>query len=145
MWQRLQTLYLAIAMGLIVAMLFSNCAYVLDAEGVEEGIKFVEKTPYLIFLIMLATAGVFSLSTFKWRILQMRVAMLQAILLVAFQTWIVVDFISLKGALIFSIPSVFPAVASILTLLGVKNIMLDEAMVQSAYRIRSANRKRSKK
>lgn len=74
----------------------------------------------------------------------MRVAIIQALLLIGFQAWIIVDFIVMKGALIFTVPAVFPVVSAILALLGAKNIMLDEAMVQSAYRIRNAKRKRKR-
>ena len=142
MWQRLQTLYLAIALGLIISMFFCNCAFVLNEQGAKEGILFIEKTPYLIFLVMTAIAGGFSLFTFKWRCLQMRIAVIQALILLGFQIWIIVDFIALRGGLIFTVPAVFPVVAAILSILGAKNIMLDEAMVQSAYRIRNSRRKR---
>lgn len=150
MWQRVQTLYLAIATILIIAMLAGNVGTIIGDQGTEN-VKYYEKTSYLIFLIMTLMANVIALFSFKARMLQMRVAMLSAILLVFFQIWLGVGFarfqlgIGMKetGArMIFSFTAIFPVIAAILNMLAARNIALDEAMVQSAYRLRKSKHRK---
>ena len=152
MWQRVQTLYLAIATVLIISMLFSNVGTVIGPGGSEE-VRYYENLSYLIFLIMTLMANAIALFSFKARMLQMRVAMLSAILLIFFQIWLGVGFgrfqlgIGMEdtGAkMIFSFTAVFPVIAAILDMLAARNIALDEAMVQSAYRLRKSKHARKK-
>ena len=83
----------------------------------------------------------------------MRVAMLSAILLIFFQIWLGVGFgrfqlgIGMEDAgakMIFSFTAVFPVIAANLDMLAARNIALDEAMVQSAYRLRKSKHARKK-
>ena len=150
MWQRVQTLYLAIATILIIAMLAGNVGTIIGDQGTEN-VKYYEKTSYLIFLIMTLMANVIALFSFKARMLQMRVAMLSAILLVFFQIWLGVGFARFQleigmeetGArMIFSFTAIFPVIAAILNMLAARNIALDEAMVQSAYRLRKSKHRK---
>lgn len=150
MWQRVQTLYLAIATILIIAMLAGNVGTIIGDQGTEN-VKYYEKTSYLIFLIMTLMANVIALFSFKARMLQMRVAMLSAILLVFFQIWLGVGFARFQlgigmeetGArMIFSFTAIFPVIAAIFNMLAARNIALDEAMVQSAYRLRKSKHRK---
>lgn len=150
MWQRVQTLYLAIATILIIAMLAGNVGTIIGDQGTEN-VKYYEKTSYLIFLIMTLMANVIAIFSFKARMLQMRVAMLSAILLVFFQIWLGVGFARFQlgigmeetGArMIFSFTAIFPVIAAILNMLAARNIALDEAMVQSAYRLRKSKHRK---
>ncbi len=145
MWQRVQTLYLAISSILIASMFFCRFATVTGADGAEADIMYYEKIPYLIFLIMLLAADVSALFAFKARILQMRVSTLAAILMLAFQIWIGVDVITHRNEMVFSLTAVFPIVCVILNVLAARAILTDEAMVLSASRLRSAKRRRDKK
>ena len=53
MWQRIQTLYLAIATALVAAMFFLPKAVVPGADGAgAETFRFVTYVPYLILLIV---------------------------------------------------------------------------------------------
>ena len=101
-----------------------------------------EKIPYLVLLTLCAAGNLFSLFAFKIRMPQMRVATASAILLLAFQCWIVVDFASLWNEMTFSVTALFPLVAAILDILAARSILLDEAMVQSSARLRASRRKR---
>ena len=78
MWQRIQTLYLAIATGLLISMFFCNAGTFIGAEG-SEPIRYYEKTSYLMFLIMVVMANGISLFSFKSRLLQMRLTVLSLI------------------------------------------------------------------
>lgn len=142
MWQRIQTLYLAIATILIGSLFFSKFATVFG-EG-ESAILYREYTPYLLFTIMTFLANLISLGLFRARLIQMRLCVISAIVLIAFQIWIGVNYFfppeEVKGNIVFSFSAVFPVIAAILDILAARNILLDEAMVQSASRLRAAKR-----
>ena len=142
MWQRIQTLYLALATALLSSMYFCKFATIVGPEGSELNIIYWEKIPYLVLLTLCAAGNLFSLFAFKIRMPQMRVATASAILLLAFQCWIVVDFASLWNEMTFSVTALFPLVAAILDILAARSILLDEAMVQSSARLRASRRKR---
>lgn len=142
MWQRIQTLYLAVATALLTSMFFCKFATILGPDGVEISIKYVEKVPYLVLLAVALAGNVFSLFAFKIRIPQMRVAMVAALILLAFQIWIIVDVVRGWNEMVFSVTALFPLVAMVLDILAARNIMLDEAMVQSASRLRASKRRR---
>ena len=72
----------------------------------------------------------------------MRVATLSALILLAFQIWLVTDIVRGWNEMVFSVTALFPLVATVLDILAARAIMLDEAMVQSASRLRSHKRKR---
>ena len=142
MWQRIQTLYLAVATALLISMFFCKFATILGPDGVEISIKYVEKVPYLVLLAVALAGNVFSLFAFKIRIPQMRVATVAALILLAFQIWIIVDVVRGWNEMVFSVTALFPLVAMVLDILAARNIMLDEAMVQSASRLRASRRRK---
>lgn len=142
MWQRLQTLYLAVSSILIASMFFCKFATIVGPNDAEVSIMYYEKIPYLVFLIMLLSADISALFAFKARILQMRVSMLAALLSLGFEIWLAVDIVRMHNEMTFSITAVFPLVCSILDVLAARAIMTDEAMVQTASRLRSAKRKK---
>ncbi len=145
MWQRIQTLYLAIATVLIGSLFFSKFATVFgDGEG---EILYREYVPYLLFTIMTFIAHVMCLALFKARMIQMRLCIISAIVLFAFQIWIGADYFFppegvSRGNVVYSFTAVFPIIAAILDVLAARNIFLDEAMVQAASRIRGARKSR---
>ena len=142
MWQRIQTLYLAVATALLTSMFFCKFATILGPDGVEISIKYFEKVPYLVLLAVALAGNVFSLFAFKIRIPQMRVATVAALILLAFQIWIIVDLVRGWNEMVFSVTALFPLVAMVLDILAARNIMLDEAMVQSASCLRASKRRR---
>lgn len=150
MWKRVQTLYLGLAALLVASLFFCNICKAVSPEG-EVAIALHERIPYLLFNIMVFTAVVITAFTYKLRILQMRVAVLSALLLTGFQIWIGVDFVKyqlIRSEMIFLLPSIFPLIASILCVMAAKNIMMDEAMVQSVAlgeKLKERKRKAAKK
>jgi len=133
MWQRIQTLYLLLATGLVAALFFCTKA---------GDITYTEYWPYAILLILIAFLQVMATTTWKHRVFQMRTATLSAIILVALQIWLAVDFFRTHNDPVFSITAVFPIVAAILDFLAARNILADEMMVRSADRLRAAKRKK---
>lgn len=133
MWQRIQTLYLAIASALIAAMFFCDKA---------EGISFVSYWPYTVLMVLSLLLHILALTTWKFRIFQVRTAVLAAIITLALQAWLVVDFIVTGNDPLFHVPALFPLVAVILDILAARGIWADELMVRSSSRLRSSKRKK---
>ena len=133
MWQRVQTLYLLLATGLVAALFFCTKA---------GDITYTEYWPYAILLIVIAFLQVMATTTWKHRIFQMRTASLAAIILIGLQAWLVVDFITTHNDPVFHVTAVFPVVAAILDFLAARSILADEMLVRSADRLRAAKRKK---
>ena len=131
MWQRVQTLYLALATALVFSMFFCDKA---------EGISFVSYWPYLIMLILITLLNILALTTYKLRVFQVRTTILAALLTLGLQAWLVVDFIITGNDPLFHVPALFPIVAVILDVMAARGIWADELMVRSASRLRSSKR-----
>lgn len=143
MWQRVQTLYLAIATVLVAVMFFSIKGVTHYADGsIDTEIKYISYTPYLIFLVVITLLNLIALTTFKVRVFQMRTAMLSAIVTFAFQVWLVVDFIFTHDVVTFKWTAVFPIVAVIFDVLAARGILADQMLVESVYHLRKSRRER---
>lgn len=131
MWQRVQTLYLAVSLALVASMFFCEKA---------EGLRFVAYWPYSVFLILICFLTFLALTCWKFRIFQVRTTVLAALLTLAFQAWLVVDFVTTGNDPAFRITSVFPIVSVIFDILAARGIWADELMVRSSSRLRSSRR-----
>lgn len=138
MWQRLQTLYLCLATGLVVALFFSVKAFTLGPGGVHAvELTYVKYTPYLILLILVTILQLLAVFTFNARVFQMRTAVLSAILMIALQAWIGVDYFTADKEWIFRFTAVFPLVAAILNFIAARLILRDQLLVESVSHLRS--------
>lgn len=142
MWQRIQTLYIGIATALTAAMFFCRMATIIGPEGNDIDIRYYEKLPYLMMLIMLLTAGVCAVFTYKSRLLQARVCILTALMLIGFQIWLAIDFIRYHNDMVFSITLLFPIVSAILNAIAARGNLVDEMTLQA---VKSAKKARKKK
>ena len=142
MWQRIQTLYLGISTALMIALFFCKFATILGPEGAEEIIRYYEKTPYLVLMIMTLTAHICSIASFKLRMLQARVCIITALLALGMQVWFVMDFLQFRHDMVFSISMVFPLVMTILDVLAARASMVDEMTIAAVRGIRKARRRR---
>ena len=123
-------------------MFFCKFATIVGPQGHDLEIMYWEKIPYVTLLAISTIGNIFSLFAFKIRMPQMRVATGAAILLLAFQCWIVVDLARNWNEMSFSVTALFPLIAAILDIMAARSILLDEAMVQSSARLRASKRKR---
>lgn len=142
MWQRIQTLYIGIATALTAAMFFCRMATIIGPEGNDIDIRYYEKLPYLMMLIMLLTAGVCAVFTYKSRLLQARVCILTTLMLIGFQIWLGIDFIRYHNDMVFSITLLFPIVSAILNAIAARGNLVDEMTLQA---VKSAKKARKKK
>ena len=142
MWQRIQTLYFAIATGLVASMFFSNIATVIGPGGEELGIRYYEKASYLVLMIMILTAQVCALFSYKSRFLQARVGIISGLLLIGFQIWLAIDFFRFMGQMTFSVTMLFPLAAAFLDFIAARASLVDEMTVQSIKAIKTKRRNR---
>lgn len=152
MLQRIQTVYLLIIVALTVATLFLPLA-VLETGGVlytfdAAGVSTVGAQPELIY----PTWGLFALTAvivlialltiflFKKRILQIRLCVFNALLMIGFYGLFGFFLWTLKGELAadisVKIASCFLLINLILDYLAIRNIGADEALVRSLDRLR---------
>lgn len=124
MWQRVQTLYLAVGLALAVVMFW----HVTDLW-------------WLILLGVAAFMQLVALGAYKFRIFQMRTATIAALLFAGLQIWMAVVYFTSADKSAFDITFVFPVIAAILDFLASGRILSDEMLVQNSSRLRSSRRK----
>ena len=145
MWQRIQTLYLGIATILVAALFWSDVARIALPDGGIENVRYTSRTIYLVWVILLTVLQVLCLGGYKWRMKQLRMTIVTAIMCLGFQGWLAYDYFRLQDEMTFSFTILFPAAASILDFIASRNIFLDEAIVQSANRLRSSRKTKKQK
>ena len=124
MWQRIQTLYLALA---FTAVLFVVLGF--------------DRTAFVVLASVALALEFLALTVYRHRIFQMRTAVLSALILLGLQIWIGVDYFGAEDKGAFGIATVLPAVAIILDILAARAILADELLVRSASRLRAAKKK----
>ena len=145
MWQRLQTLYLCLATGLVVALFFSVKAFTLGPGGVHaEELTYSQNVVYLVLLIVITLLQLLAVFTFNVRVFQMRTTVLSAILMVALQVLLAMDYFTAGDELIFKFTAVFPLVAAILDVLAARHILRDQLLVESISHLRSRKKNHKK-
>ena len=142
MWQRIQTLYLAISTGLLASMFFSNIATVIGPGGEELGIRYYEKASYLVLMIMILTAQICALFSYKSRFLQARVGIISGLLLIGFQIWLGIDLLRLNDVMVFNITGVFPIACAILDILASRAALIDEMTLSAVKSARKMKRRK---
>ena len=144
MWQRIQTLYLGIATALIFSMFFCIFATIIGPDGAEITIRYTEKMPYLVLMIMLITAHVAACASFKTFFLQARVSVIAGLLALGFQMCLGLDILMNRHEMTFSFTALFPLVAAFFDFISAKKSMVDEMTVQAVKSARKTRRNRKK-
>lgn len=141
MWQRIQTLYLLISTALVAALCFSTAYSVAGPDGMERISWWQLQKPYFgILLGILAFLVVLALVVYKSRILQMRLAVLSAIIALGMQAWVAYMYFTFEGP-VFSWTAIFPLIICISNLLAARGCFQDQLVVESAYRVRERRRR----
>ena len=125
MWQRIQTLYMVLA---------------LVALGIALG--FTSRLPFIILLSVCALCNLLPVFTFRHRMLQMRLLLFAAVALLGLQAWMAYDYFTADVQDKFNCSMVVPVIAAILDFLAVRGIVSDELLVRSAGRLRASKRKK---
>jgi hypothetical protein len=124
MWQRIQTLYLLIASGLLVAMYFHPYS-----------------TAIIVLFSIALAAQLLAIVALKSRTLQMRLSNLAALILLGLQIWMAVRWFTSETPVSIGFTDIFPVVAVILDFLAARAILRDELLVRSASRLRASKHK----
>jgi len=150
MWQRFQTLILLICAGLLAAMFAADMCYVMvpqagggDGELTRYAIKFVNRSQFIIFTFVTMALCVIAIFYYKARLLQIRICIINILLLLGYQTWILVYYFQFKSVYTFTVPTLFPLVCIILLLIAMRYIWRDESEV-IAYNIIRKSKKNGK-
>lgn len=137
-------MYLMISAVLVTVMLFGTAYGVAGAEGIEKVSYLSLQKPYFgILLGILAFLIALALVVFKSRILQMRLAVLSAIIAFGMQIWLAWMYFSFDGP-VFRITVIFPLLICIFNFLAARGCFQDQLMVESAYRVRERRRRNKK-
>lgn len=144
MWQRIQTLYLAISLGLVLVLCFGTAYTVAKADGMILVSYWQLQKPYFGILLGILTALVaMALLGYKSLILQMRLATVGAIVALGMQGWLCWMYFSWEGP-VFSWSVILPLAICVFNFLGARSCFQDQLMVESAYRVRERRRRNAK-
>ena len=141
-WPRIQTVLVIICSFLLLSHFWSQFCFVVDADGVREGVKFIDKPQYLIFTLVTFVLSVLIVAYRKARILQIRLCIMEILILLGYQGWILVDLLSLRKQFspVFTLAAIFPLVCIILLLISIRSIWRDEAAAMLGEVSRKARR-----
>jgi len=145
MWQRIQTLYLAVSTVLLFVLFFNDAYTVTSPDGMQY-VKYLQiRKPFFgILLGILFAMTALALVTFKVRILQMRLSTLAGLVALGMTGWLAYFYFTAPENVTFKWTVIFPFIAAICDFLAARGCFQDQLMVESAYRIRES-RKRDKK
>lgn len=143
MWKRIQTLYLAISTGLTASLFFCRYATDMTLTGNESVIMYYEYIPYLLMLIMLLTADIFAICSFKSPMLQARISMISALVSLGFMVWLGFEFLMYKEQMVFSVTMLFPLLIAFLNFLAGRSAILDGLTIHVARRKQNQLRNRT--
>jgi len=143
MWQRIQTLYLAISAVLITILLFGDAFSYNDADGIRY-VRYLglQKPWFGILLGIIAAMIAVALVSFKVRILQMRLSVLSALTALGAQGWLAYLYFTAPEGIVFRWSAILPFVIAVLNLLAARGCYQDQLMVEAAYRIRERRRRK---
>lgn len=140
MFQRIQTLFLIAAAGLIFSLFLTPMIKIIGPDTVET-IKYIEYRPYLIIIFVALVLSITTIVSYKKRMFQIRLCNLNSLILLGFQIWIAVKFFMRDPSMVFSVTALFPIVAAVLTFFAMRYIARDQALVMASSRLRSPKKR----
>ena len=142
MWQRIQTLYLAVSAVLMTVLLFGDAFSYNEAGGIEY-VRYLQlqKPWFGILLGILSALIVLALVSFKVRILQMRLSVVSALVSLGAEAWLGYLYFTAPEGIVFRWTAIFPFVIAVLNLLAARGCYQDQLMVEAAYHIRNRRRR----
>jgi hypothetical protein len=141
MWQRIQTLYLLIATGLLAAMCFCDAAVIYEGGQAADSISYWDKTVYWVLLLATLLGHLIAVNTYKLLVLQLRVTTVTLLATLGFGIVLAIDYLRAPEGLVFGITAVFPLVCAVLDGLALRGIFRDQIILESAYRLRDHHRR----
>lgn len=156
MWQRIQTLYFILVIGLMTASILlpnayfynqaTDTAYQFDIRGVVEldaegnATSLAGHSPLTILFGIILVLGIYIIVSFKNRRKQLRLATINLFLIFIYilvlAGYIAVARGRLDAGVSLLYPASFPIIALILNYLGMRGVSKDEALIRSLDRLR---------
>ncbi|MDR2814010.1 MAG: DUF4293 domain-containing protein [Prevotellaceae bacterium] len=138
MLQRIQSVFLAVALALSGLLFALPFAAAIDAQGREATVSGVD---FPLVIIQVATFGVTLVNIFlyKRRRRQIRLCILNGVALLCYQAFVLLSVFLLSRhaeAVQYKVTIVFPAIVAVFTFLAMRRIARDEALVRSLDRLR---------
>lgn len=142
MWQRIQTLYLAVSTVLLFILFFNDAYTVASPDGMQY-VKYlqIQKPFFGILLGILFAMTLLALVTFKVRILQMRLATLSGLVALGMTGWLAYYYFTAPETVTFKWTVIFPLIVAICNFLAARGCFQDQLLVESAYRIRESHKR----
>jgi peptidoglycan/LPS O-acetylase OafA/YrhL len=131
MIQRVQTLFLLAATGLLTGMFFSPMVTYID-----QTVCYRSSWILLFFLILCGAVGFITIFLYHHRMTQIRLCLFNSLVLLGLQGIIIYYVITAEPGGVFSLTVAFPLIAAILLVLAIRYIGRDEAMIRSLNRLR---------
>lgn len=132
-------------MALAIALLAGTAYTVADPDGMVKVTYLQLQRPYFAILLSILSCMIaLALIVYKNRILQMRLAVLSAIVALGMQVWLAWMYFTFQGP-VFKWTVIFPLIICISNLLAARGCFQDQLMVESAYRVRERRKRNRKK
>ena len=131
MIQRIQTLFLLAALGLLAGMFFAPLVTYID-----ETIFYRSSWILLFFLILCSAVAFITIFLYRHRMAQIRLCLFNSLVLLGLQGIIIYYMITAAPGGVFSLTVAFPLIAVILLALALRYTGRDEAMIKSLNRLR---------
>ena len=147
MWKKPHNWLIAAAGLLIIVLLGLDVCHAVNPEtGVHYSVRFTDRLIYLIFIVLSFIISDVTLLSAKQPFYQVFLAIINAIVLLGFQIWILVDFFTTKlqtglrmsSVYTLSVGAVFPLIAMILLIVAVR-YAADEGTAQRIARQLNVN------
>lgn len=111
-------------------------------KNTTETIMYTDTIPFLVLATLSTIIALITIALFKKRMLQLRLSVFNAVILLSYQIWLAFGYFTSPDGSTFNITIVFPSISLILTILAIRSIGQDEALVRSLSRLRSTKKKR---
>ena len=138
MLQRIQSVFLALALVLLGLLFVLPYMRMVDAQGVEYAMSAMEY-PMAVIQIITFAVTLITIFLYKKRMLQIRLCVFNSIALLGYQGVIIwYAYLLSKSADVarLNVTIVIPVIAAILIFLALRSIAKDEALVRSLDRLR---------
>jgi len=131
MWKKFQT-WIIIVVALLTLSMFGldMCSTLVPETGEYFGIKFIDNSRFLIFTFVVFMVTAITFFHYDKRLMQIRLCILNSLLLLGYQIWIAVAFIKihkLYGFYKLSPGAIIPIICIILLMIAARMILKDEA------------------
>ncbi len=131
MIQRIQTVLLFIAAVLLTCMFFYP--FINFGEG---QIHYTDSLAMTVLLVVSTVISYINIFFYKKRTRQIRLCIFNCLVLLGFQGYIAYYIFTMGNGAVFSLTAAFPLIAGIFTVLALRYIARDEAMVKALSRLR---------